>query len=321
MFDIVCINLKKDTTKWNDIQKESQKLKLNITRYDAVNGNEYIKKNGKNNLKKIMTYKILKFLSNGAIGCFLSHYSLWHKIINENLEHLLIIEDDIYFLDNADQQLRKIYNNLPEDFDIIFLNCGGICGSKCTNMFGINMCENVNELYNIPKYSLGSYAYVISNNGAKKMLRSMFPLDIEFDVKIGYLINNKLINGYSLNDSIVEHHKKEFSNITNMRKQLLNKIGMHWFNSPIFIVYGYHIDVYTLTIIFMACIFGFKYTKNSLCFLIILLFMNWIDFLVGNIPQDRINVIYNFIDTVVPVVIFLYIKNSLLCKCELDSVN
>lgn len=35
-------------------------------------------------------------LTKGEIGCFLSHVSLWKKIIDNNLSYMAIFEDDIY---------------------------------------------------------------------------------------------------------------------------------------------------------------------------------------------------------------------------------
>ena len=36
-------------------------------------------------------------LTYGEIGCFLSHYQLWQRMVEENLETVLIFEDDIKF--------------------------------------------------------------------------------------------------------------------------------------------------------------------------------------------------------------------------------
>lgn len=33
----------------------------------------------------------------GEVGCFLSHYNIWKKIVDENLKDALVLEDDIRF--------------------------------------------------------------------------------------------------------------------------------------------------------------------------------------------------------------------------------
>ena len=33
----------------------------------------------------------------GEVGCFLSHYRIWERMVKENLTEVLILEDDIRF--------------------------------------------------------------------------------------------------------------------------------------------------------------------------------------------------------------------------------
>lgn len=47
-------------------------------------------------------------LSNGEIGCYLSHYLLWEKIIAENIECALIFEDDAKWDDDLAESVADI---------------------------------------------------------------------------------------------------------------------------------------------------------------------------------------------------------------------
>ena len=80
--DIFCINLKKDTKKWNNIKSQAALHNLQIQRYDAVSGKDYMKKHKIS--QDVITQPMQSYLSKGGIGCFLSHYSLWQKQITEN---------------------------------------------------------------------------------------------------------------------------------------------------------------------------------------------------------------------------------------------
>ena len=57
----------------------------------------------------------------GEVGCFLSHYRIWEKMIANNQKEVLIIEDDIrfetYFTDRAVSILEQARNS--GEFDLM----------------------------------------------------------------------------------------------------------------------------------------------------------------------------------------------------------
>ena len=60
----------------------------------------------------------LRPLTYGEIGCFLSHYFIWLKVIALNLEKVLVLEDDVdfepYFRQNLETVLREVEEVDPE---------------------------------------------------------------------------------------------------------------------------------------------------------------------------------------------------------------
>lgn len=61
-------------------------------------------------------------MANGAIGCTMSHIKILEYAISKNLDHILIVEDDIQFLDPAlfEKQLNKTLEN-QKHFDVIII--------------------------------------------------------------------------------------------------------------------------------------------------------------------------------------------------------
>lgn len=59
----------------------------------------------------------------GEIGCFLSHYNIWKKIVEQDQELVLVLEDDIrfepYFLDAAKKVINEA-NSLIPDYDLMY---------------------------------------------------------------------------------------------------------------------------------------------------------------------------------------------------------
>jgi GR25 family glycosyltransferase involved in LPS biosynthesis len=83
----------------------------------------------------------------GEVGCFLSHYTAWNKIIEQDLDLALILEDDIVISD----ALNFLIHNIDlEDVDFINLN------ARNSSFNSLNFC--------------GSEAYILSKLGAKKLI-------------------------------------------------------------------------------------------------------------------------------------------------------
>ena len=64
-------------------------------------------------------YKLYFSQSVGASGCFLSHYSSWKKIIDEDLDFALIVEDDIVISDLVNYLMTN--PDIDESLDLIHL--------------------------------------------------------------------------------------------------------------------------------------------------------------------------------------------------------
>jgi GR25 family glycosyltransferase involved in LPS biosynthesis len=102
----------------------------------------------------------------GVIGCFLSHYTLWKKCLNEN-KPIGIFEQDIIF------QKPPIFNQ--EFLDILRLDKPASPGKNC----------GTGEWWE------GSHAYILKPEGAKKLINwtnqfGAFPSDV--------MLGNKILN-------------------------------------------------------------------------------------------------------------------------------
>jgi glycosyl transferase family 25 len=68
---------------------------IEINYFDAINGLEY-----PSHLEKLKIFPKYKFKKGraGVFGCFLSHYYLWKKCVEDNVPYL-ILEHDGYFVE------------------------------------------------------------------------------------------------------------------------------------------------------------------------------------------------------------------------------
>lgn len=147
---IFVINLPDRLSRW----KAFENLDSRINRFEAIDSREnpYIFKNFGLKLNPVGVNQEVYFSqSKGAVGCYLSHFSLWKKIINENIPYCLIVEDDAQPQDLKD--FLGLNLSFHKHYDLIQLN-------KRTSL-NHNIFKN---------YFNGTESYIITRQGAQKLL-------------------------------------------------------------------------------------------------------------------------------------------------------
>ena len=202
LFDkIIYINLDRRLDRKENVIEQLKKVGLldMSERFSAVDG----KKLDINNLDThIITQDGIEFakksdiiythLTLGAIGCAMSHKAIYQKIIDENINRCLILEDDITFDDKFNEKIKEIENQFENgfDFDLFFL------GFHPGTTFNIDMFITKN----IKKYNTvyGLFGYIVTKSGAKKLL-NLFPITYQIDTEISR--NTDKINIYGIDNS------------------------------------------------------------------------------------------------------------------------
>jgi len=197
-FYIYYINMNNRQDRDNSMKillKTFDQFNINYERIEAIDGrdldiNELISNNVVNNDYMKTNYK--RDFKRGEVGCVLSHIKSWKKFLESDYKYGIFFEDDIeinkeYF----DIIFPNILTELPEhNFDWCYL--------------GMNGLGFVNDYYKkiISKYfyetesiSYGCHAYILSREGANKILKYYdkvkiyHPLDFNFRVINDYPIN------------------------------------------------------------------------------------------------------------------------------------
>jgi GR25 family glycosyltransferase involved in LPS biosynthesis len=184
---IYYINLDEDSIKKEYFEKEIQKstISTHCERYAAVIGkyldirlipDNIITKQAKNDilLRKQKIYGIS--LTYGSLACALSHYFIYNDCA-ESSKPYLIFEDDIILDSNFDHYLYNIILSIKDkDYDILYLGYNEIPGFHK---------DNISEFLAKPSGLItGMYAYIVSPQGAKKLLNTIFPLNKQIDSSI-----------------------------------------------------------------------------------------------------------------------------------------
>lgn len=110
-----------------------------------------------------------KTMTRGEVGCALSHYQLWKRIVDEHLPYTLILEDDTVLCPDLMSKLTML-NDVP--YELMYLGRRPL--HESTEL-------QVNESIVRAKYSYGTHAYILSYAGAQKLignyLENLIPVD------------------------------------------------------------------------------------------------------------------------------------------------
>ena len=114
-------------------------------------------------------------LTRGGLGCALSHIQLWEHVVHIN-ETILVLEDDVR-LSPSFQEMYSILS-LPKKFDLIYLSYPDF--GRRTNWIK----NNKKKKYKVERVlgdNWGTSAYIVSPKGAKKLLKNVYPLEVQID--------------------------------------------------------------------------------------------------------------------------------------------
>ncbi|XP_014225568.1 glycosyltransferase 25 family member [Trichogramma pretiosum] len=104
----------------------------------------------------------------GEVGCFLSHYIAWNKVIESGYRYSMVLEDDVKFEPYFKQKVLYILQELEtvkKDWDLVYL------GRKRLQKDPENWVEGSQYLVHAG-YSYWTVGYLLSAKGAKKLINS-----------------------------------------------------------------------------------------------------------------------------------------------------
>jgi GR25 family glycosyltransferase involved in LPS biosynthesis len=226
---IFVINLDRSKERLKNCLEQSTKYNFKLERFSAVDGSKL-----KDEEIKDVHPICRNFLcTNSMIGCGLSHYYLLKKIVDENIQTALILEDDFIWRDDT---ISKINTLQKFDKGIVKLNCIG------------PFCKNGNDTSNQPQLSpfpLGNAAYLVRRKDAETMLSKIKQVIyyMDFQYSVVSKLNSMDIYYYDcldvdgMNDSTIGVHKSTFFNdvipVSSTTKWFLNEPFMAPFGKGI----------------------------------------------------------------------------------------
>lgn len=142
MLPIFYINLDKRIDRNLHITHELERLQLSAQRLAAVDGKRLTKtdKEFVNEDSFILTMK--RPIRNGEIGCAASHRAIWKRMVDENIEFAMVLEDDIIL----DKKILTFLHN-PEFYERFdFINLSSNSPYKPKKQFANRLLQNENSI-------------------------------------------------------------------------------------------------------------------------------------------------------------------------------
>ncbi|MDR1235919.1 MAG: glycosyltransferase family 25 protein [Holosporaceae bacterium] len=125
-----------------------------------------------------------RILDGEELSHILSHLKIIRDIVRNNYKKVIIFEDKIFFEKNFSRDLKKTLKNAPDDTDMLFLDVGVYhnCSSSPHFISPGELLRCFERLYPNNEYIVrlnsenggvfGSHAYVVTFDGAKKILKN-----------------------------------------------------------------------------------------------------------------------------------------------------
>jgi GR25 family glycosyltransferase involved in LPS biosynthesis len=151
----------------------------------------------------------------GVLGCYLAQRNLLNKIAKDyskgkdNTESTLILEDDVLFPKTFQNDLERVYPEVPDDWDVLFLGRTSIAGRKVS--------EHIVKMNPRHRSNSGNWAYLVKNKTLKKkILPRLKIMKDAIDYQFNHMSNK--VNMYIIQPNIVNFNKATHSNIKHTNK-------------------------------------------------------------------------------------------------------
>lgn len=207
--DVYLINLDRNEDRLEAFVEQYMKCDLNrkqINRLSAIDGHnienieEKVTSKAYDEIIEVETtgYRTKHYqLTRGAIGCYMSHMTVYELIAKGDAPYGLIFEDDVEIDKNIFQKLNSVIENVPNDWDILLLSCYCI------------VCEKMDVYYDTGKF-FWLHCYIVRKSSVNTILKYLKSNKIgkQIDSEMGDMISMGKLKVYCLKESLCKQGKR-----------------------------------------------------------------------------------------------------------------
>lgn len=192
----VCISLDRRPDRWSSFKATADAAGFPVTRLSAVDAKAFAYPAHQHPDISLLTAHNIFYEQRrshyeidvpGAIGASLSHFKAWEGLLATSAPALIVFEDDCQVPVDFRSRLEMVMVALPPEggWDMIQFQNTRFAG-------GETGCEPAPpDVAPVPwqvcKSLMGAYAYMISREGAKKMLARAYPIELHVDAYMAFM--------------------------------------------------------------------------------------------------------------------------------------
>lgn len=168
---IFIVNLAKDALRRDAILQQCSRMGLEAEIISAVDGRLF----SADEISALTHPRYAAGMTPGEIGCSLSHHSIYRKIVAENIDCALILEDDVALTASLPDVLawyRGRQNRQPE---VVLLSEA--------DKYVRKPCDVINSCHQVVKVTeaVFTHAYILNKAAAEKLSAFLYPIWLEAD--------------------------------------------------------------------------------------------------------------------------------------------
>lgn len=180
---VFVINLEKYVARKNHALAQCQNIGLSAEIFNAIDGRSL----SPQQIADKTHPELSAGLTESEIGCALSHLGVYQRIIKDNIDVALILEDDVQFDHYSSNVISYLKEHIPQQPTVYLLS-----EVRKYMRGGENIPHSEHELVSVSQAAL-AHAYIINLAAAKKMHAFMHPVWLEAD-RWTFLIECGVVN-------------------------------------------------------------------------------------------------------------------------------
>ncbi|RNF07998.1 glycosyl transferase-like protein [Trypanosoma conorhini] len=127
-------------------------------------------------------------LNPAAVGCALSHASIWATIAARRYGCALVVEDDSLFPRGFQQEYEERMRRVPRDWELLYVS-----GLDTANQASqLRVAEGVSR---VPPLHRTTNCYVVSHQGARQLLQLCLPMTYQLDTMMTMHVTSDVEGG------------------------------------------------------------------------------------------------------------------------------
>lgn len=177
---VFVVNLEKAESRRQYISDHLSKMGIPFVITKAVNGYELSEEELNKEYSAQKTFDLHgRYLGKGEVGCSLSHRNIYREIIADELKESIILEDDVELDPDFKNHVEVAIKNAGQEWDVIFLGqhiFKSRVRSVSVSFWNRSRISQKHIMGDPVEMISGTYGYIVSLAGAKKLLKMTDPI-------------------------------------------------------------------------------------------------------------------------------------------------